>query len=126
MHLFQKDRRLIAALTLCFCTFFSGRLIAEERVHEACINCHLSAAPNKSKANIGLLQPPLELCLGCHEDKNGNRDHAIGLEPKPDQTVKLPLVSGLISCTTCHDSHTKTDSFLRLPKEEFCLACHTI
>ncbi len=118
--------RLITIFTLCSCAFFSGSLVAEEKGHEACINCHLSSSPSKNEANTALLLPPLELCLSCHDDKNSHRDHALGLEPGADQTNKLPLIDGLISCTTCHDSHTQTDSLLRLPKEALCLACHAI
>lgn len=127
MHLFYKRFRLTATITLIFCTFFAMGLSAAEKRHEACNNCHIDSSPNRDAANTALLFPPLELCLNCHKDRNGNRDHALGLEPSSDgMSVDLPLVDGLISCTTCHDSHTKTPGLLRLPSETFCLACHTL
>ncbi|MCF6280974.1 MAG: cytochrome c3 family protein [Candidatus Polarisedimenticolaceae bacterium] len=119
-------RCLISIITLFFCALFGTNTLAEEKGHEACINCHVAADPDKSEGNISLLFPQLELCLSCHKDRSGDRDHAVGIEPGPDGTGELPLVNGLISCTTCHDSHIKTAGLLRLPKATFCLACHKL
>ncbi len=127
MHLFYKRFRLTATITLIFCTSFAAKLYAEEKGHEACNHCHIDLSPHREAANTALLFSPLELCLSCHNDRNSNRDHALGLEPGPDgMNIDLPLVDGLISCTTCHDSHAKTAGLLRLPSETFCLACHTL
>ncbi len=127
MHLFYQRFRLTATIVLAFFAFFAAELSAAEKGHEACNNCHIDSSPNRDAANTALLFPPLELCLNCHKDRNGARDHALGLEPGPDGiSADLPLVDGLISCTTCHDSHTKTASLLRLPHESLCLACHML
>jgi predicted CXXCH cytochrome family protein len=119
-------RKLLFGAALCLFLFSNTALLAAEKGHEKCENCHLSASPNVKESNTSLLLPPAELCLSCHKDRNGKQDHAFGIAPGAKNSSKLPLIDGLISCTTCHDSHATNEGLLRLPREEFCLACHSL
>jgi len=84
-------------------------------------------------------------CLSCHDGSvvDSRRQvwqdhgHRTGVRPSPNMNVPtdLPLVSGTISCRTCHSAHThvgtgnilKDAVFLRVKEnaEELCVKCHT-
>lgn len=124
MAIFYNTRYRLSISVFCFCMFISGYTLAAEHGHEACINCHVNENPGEAGADDALLLPPLELCLSCHMDRDTDQDHALGMEPGFDATGELPLIDGLISCTTCHDSHVITKGLLRLSHDGLCLACH--
>ncbi|MGW8323621.1 MAG: cytochrome c3 family protein [Thermodesulfobacteriota bacterium] len=83
--------------------------------------CHLSERPGPSD----LLASGTELCLRCHPDRTGGREHPVGSFPTFTGPTRLPLGDGRIICTTCHNPHASTPGMLRLPPQELCPACHT-
>lgn len=85
-----------------------------------CSLCHTGGAPNAG--NLSKSEP--ELCLDCHPDAGGKRDHRIGVRPA-NPPKALPLKNGLITCSTCHDMHRNLNKrLLRMQQDAICIACH--
>jgi len=90
--------------------------------HESCVDCHVDAAPQASSAALSNAVP--QLCLQCHADRVAPGEHRIDVAPQNAVPSSLPLVNGLVSCTTCHDAHLKTVGATRLAPPQLCTACH--
>ena len=90
--------------------------------HENCIDCHITTAP--TVGNAGLVTPLPDLCMGCHPDRAGDKEHVIDVFPKPNMSHALPLINGKISCNTCHDIHSGLPSSLRMQTPSLCQNCH--
>ncbi|MFZ5997069.1 MAG: cytochrome c3 family protein [Nitrospirota bacterium] len=87
-----------------------------------CSFCHISGG----KTPFTLKSPLSALCLECHSDRSGAREHKVDIVPKM-KVEKLPLSSGgKITCITCHDQHEKSGfpKLLRERHDELCLSCH--
>ncbi len=108
----------VAALTAGLLFFLCSPAHAVEK---PCKFCHAGHAGAGSGA---LLNNDIDaLCSGCHMERLAAGEHKIGMSPP--MTVKdLPLYSGKVACTTCHDPHAKTGGMLRKPASELCLSCH--
>jgi len=91
-------------------------------VHDNCLDCHVNAAPIKGNADLATALP--DLCIGCHPDRVGDKEHIIDIFPKPGMTNALPLINGKISCTTCHGIHSGSLSSLRMQTPQLCNGCH--
>ncbi len=91
--------------------------------HALCSDCHVQADPQNQGPE--LIHPLPDLCLNCHAERIMKSEHPSGIEAGPEGTGGLPLIDGLISCTTCHDSHSTATALLRLPGERLCAACHS-
>ncbi|MDQ7005854.1 MAG: cytochrome c3 family protein [Acidobacteriota bacterium] len=71
-----------------------------------------------------------EVCLECHlPARHGLSMHPLGV--RPTRSGKLPLVDGLVGCSTCHERHGSTletsvadDFHLRLQPPLLCASCH--
>ena len=90
--------------------------------HEPCSLCHLSDPPAADGSDI--IQALPDLCISCHPERTGDKEHVINIPPRGPIPNTLPLLNGLISCTSCHDYHGTTADMLRLPRETLCFACH--
>ena len=87
--------------------------------HNQCTSCHIL------DTDPALLQPLPDLCINCHANRVGVGEHVIDVPPTASQAPELPLLNGLVSCTTCHDYHATTPGQLRLASG-LCLACHQL
>jgi len=97
---------------------------AEVTAHKDCNMCHL---PHKAGEKILLNKAVTDLCLSCHPERKGVREHKVGI--KPSMPVEdLPLdADGKITCITCHDPHGKKgfETLLRAPGfNAICIKCH--
>ena len=122
----------------------------------SCTVCHLEWVPPVDSGRASGLSavPPAsreepfvsrsESCLSCHDGSVVDSRHDVwrahghkrGVEPPPSMNVPdaLPLVSGAISCRTCHSAHShggaghglKDSIFLRVEHKptELCVSCH--
>ena len=90
--------------------------------HALCTSCHIVAEPVQQGAV--LLEPLPGLCITCHAGRIMKGEHPIDIAPGPSGSAGLPLMDGKISCTTCHDSHTKAATLLRAPADKLCIMCH--
>ena len=78
------------------------------------------------------------LCYSCHQKEPADHmfeagfSHPIGIPIKRERvTGPLPItrVKGLgdvVTCTSCHDPHSRAGMMLRIPtaNDQLCLACH--
>lgn len=92
----------------------------------ACNECHL-AGEKISKKNAALLtNTQTELCANCHTDAM-DIGHPYGFQPEQSLPAEFPLGDqDKLTCSTCHDVHGKSDSYLRTDKRglDFCQSCH--
>jgi len=110
----------IAILVLLYFQSDTANAIAVS--HNPCSLCHLNDPPAADASD--LIQPLPDLCISCHYENMVGNDHVINIPPSGPMYFMLPLLNGLITCTTCHDPHGSTTSMLRLPAEDLCFACH--
>ena len=110
---------LILALILLILWAFSMEGLA---AHDNCRDCHVNTAPIVGNAALVTVLP--DLCIDCHPDRVGEKEHIIDIFPKPGMTRALPLVNGRISCTTCHAIHSGSLSSLRMQVPNLCQNCH--
>lgn len=116
---------VLLALILSGCSVAGSRPAAGKgglpAIKQDCGLCH----PSHDGKVTGLLAKPVsELCLGCHQERAGNREHVVDIVPSMAVTG-LPLRDGKITCATCHDPHgNRFGSMLRLPAGKLCRACH--
>ncbi len=88
-------------------------------VDKPCEYCHTSHMGKMTLLN----SDPDKLCSGCHAERVGAGEHMTGMSLS--MVVKdLPLYSGKVACTTCHDPHSRAEGMLRKPAAELCLSCH--
>ncbi len=90
--------------------------------HAGCDVCHVSATPDSLSAE--LLMPEPQLCLSCHPDQTGPGNHVISVPLDPGMPTTLPLVNGVMVCSTCHDLHTDTPTLIRAYPNGICYGCH--
>ena len=88
--------------------------------HNQCTSCHLPGGES------ALLQPLPFLCITCHVERVAKGEHIINVEPRSRPFPELPLLNGVIICSTCHDPHASTPGQLRLEKDQICQACHRL
>ncbi|RJQ50266.1 MAG: hypothetical protein C4526_12270 [Nitrospiraceae bacterium] len=98
---------------------------------EECMLCHVNYEQDPKM----LVSPVSDICKRCHEQINAATSHPVDIYPSnavvpPD----LPLRTGKIACSTCHDIHKESSNifgektyFLRRPYtgRNFCISCHT-
>jgi predicted CXXCH cytochrome family protein len=119
-HLHSQHNVLISIAIATLACIYTNTAYAVS--HEPCSLCHLSDPPAADGSDI--IQPLPDLCISCHPDRTGDKEHIINIPPSGPIPGTLPLLNGLISCTTCHDYHGSTSGMLRIPGEALCLACH--
>ncbi len=90
--------------------------------HDRCADCHTNTAPTSGNARLATPLP--DLCIDCHPDQVGTKEHIIDVFPKPGMTQALPLINGKISCSTCHDIHSGLQASLRMLTPQLCQNCH--
>ena len=90
--------------------------------HDRCTLCHIQAVPATGAADI--VSPLPQLCIRCHPDRVGNTEHVIDVPVTAAMTAPLPLLNGKVTCTTCHDPHSKSPALVRYDKDSLCVACH--
>jgi predicted CXXCH cytochrome family protein len=110
----------IAILGLLFCLVPVSFVYSAGR-HE-CSFCHL---PHTGGKGMLLKTPVNDLCLECHPDRKGMKEHKVDITPSMYRG-KLPLsADGKITCVTCHDPHQwSSQNLLRMETSELCLECH--
>jgi predicted CXXCH cytochrome family protein len=111
---------VFTALIVGFILTASNVLCAEK--HE-CSYCHVTS-DKTGKMQLRASVP--ELCIECHPDRSGPKEHKIGIVP-PVKVPELPLSKdGKITCITCHDPHGKSGypKLLRVRPSDLCLKCH--
>lgn len=90
-------------------------------IKKDCAICHPS---HGGEVTGVLIKPVSDLCLSCHPDRTGEREHAVDVVPSMTVTG-LPLREGRVACTTCHDPHNnRYGNMLRMPPQKLCQACH--
>ncbi|OAG27717.1 cytochrome c3 family protein [Thermodesulfatator autotrophicus] len=91
-------------------------------------NNKLSDKPKDHPLIKSIYWSSINACYSCHNKIKLGVSHPVGvsLSYKMAQRNKdLPLVNGIITCTTCHFPHTASNSyFLRKTGKELCLSCH--
>lgn len=117
---FAKHSRTFGAFALGMCALALST--AAPAAHDRCGVCHIGDAPQPQQAALSAPLPGL--CVDCHRERMGKREHVVGVPPSAPVTADLPLLNGLISCTTCHDPHGTGPGMLRLPTDALCRACH--
>ena len=75
---------------------------ATAAAHGDCAPCHGETAPDASA--VRLVTPLPTLCIDCHQERIAAGEHVIDVPPGVGG-ISLPLLDGMISCTTCHDPH---------------------
>ena len=90
--------------------------------HNNCLDCHVNSAPIIGNTELVTALP--DLCIGCHPDRVGDKEHIIGVFPNLRMTQVLPLINDQIGCTTCHDIHSGLLSSLRQQTPYLCQNCH--
>lgn len=88
--------------------------------HSQCTSCHLL------EGDPELVQPLPYLCISCHMERVGEGEHVINVEPESTPVPALPLLNGVIGCSTCHDPHATSPGQLRLSIGQMCWACHKL
>lgn len=115
-----------------------------------CITCHSthrpagpslfpSPVPDQTDSGTPLLGQE-GMCYSCHktEEKGGKFfepgfSHPVNVQPPQGMVVPAELgttlVQGLgevITCSSCHDPHSKTRGFLKVPlqNDQLCISCH--
>lgn len=116
----QRMRQIILFISL----LYLQSLFAE--AHIECFNCHTSDVVDFNVIDAPLLaQQPL-LCISCHDGSAGPSEHKVSITPIVAQPSSLPLVDGMVNCTSCHDPHALDATKLRLPSEQLCFDCHNL
>lgn len=100
---------------------------------ESCSSCH-GMHKASSRRGRGVRKPGVgpQICLDCHADGSGRPQvnlaatHPIGKKLGASDHGSLPLVSGRIGCTTCHEAHGADERLLRDGSDagKTCLECH--
>jgi len=90
-------------------------------IKKDCFQCHVD---RDGKPSPLLEKPVAELCVACHPDRTGEREHKVDIVPR--MTVRgLPLFDKKITCVTCHDPHNnRYGKLLRVRSRDLCLRCH--
>ena len=102
-----------------------------------CLTCHV---PHTGKLPMGLVSPPEELCVSCHDEKDLQAPHKGYLvtaklcitchDPHGSnnggmlkKTAHPPVAEG--ACELCHSDPKSAKPFdLNTPKPQLCFACH--
>jgi predicted CXXCH cytochrome family protein len=110
----------IAILGLLFCLVPVSFVYSAGR-HE-CSFCHL---PHTGGKGMLLKTPVNDLCLECHPDREGMKEHRVDITPSM-HVKNFPLSDeGKLTCITCHDPHrSSSPNLLRMGASELCLECH--
>jgi predicted CXXCH cytochrome family protein len=94
-------------------------------VSEYCLGCH--DGTNESSARLGQAPPPR------HELGASNRNHPVDVpypdgrtsyRPAGDLDERLVLISGRMTCLTCHSPDADRALVLPRGQSRLCLACH--
>ena len=81
--------------------------------HSQCTTCHAQGIKD-NQAIMATIRPTLpQLCINCHQERMAMGEHVINVRPITAQPSSLPLVNGMVSCTTCHDPHKNARGFLK-------------
>lgn len=115
----------MALILLSGCFGTAGKSAAPQgelpAIKKDCAICHPA---HGGEATGLLIKPVSDLCLSCHPERKGQREHAVDVVPSITVT-NLPLREGKIACTTCHDPHSnRNGNMLRMPPQKLCKACH--
>jgi len=97
-------------------SLFFSQAFAVEKPCEFCHTGHMASG-------VLLIKDVNALCSECHQERMQKGEHKVGMSPSM-AVGDLPLYSGKVACTTCHDPHSKAPSMLRKPASELCLSCH--
>lgn len=93
--------------------------------HSLCVNCHAQGVV-EDQAVMARIRPALpQLCINCHQDRVAQGEHIINVKPVTAHPSTLPLLNGMVSCTTCHDPHGRQPAQLRLDAAHLCQDCHS-
>lgn len=123
----------------------------ESRAHDfGCVTCHSthrpkgpslfpSDVPGTTDAGTPLVGKE-GMCYSCHraEEQGGTffepgMSHPVNVSPPPGMVVPkhlgTRLVEGLgevVTCMSCHDPHSRTKGFLKVPlrNDQLCVSCH--
>ncbi|HEB54881.1 MAG TPA: hypothetical protein ENI98_00985 [Gammaproteobacteria bacterium] len=102
---------------------FAMAIISSSAVaHKLCADCHINSSPDSLTAE--LIAPLPDLCLSCHDNRTGLNEHVTDVVPSMIVPQELPLLNGILSCTTCHDPHATSGGQLRVNASRLCIACH--
>lgn len=109
---------------LLFILLFGAAASLQAQDHGQCTNCHAQGVID-DQAVMATIRPALpELCINCHQARLDQGEHVINIRPVTARPSTLPLLNGMVSCTTCHDPHAKGPAQLRLNAAQLCQDCH--
>jgi predicted CXXCH cytochrome family protein len=118
----------IIALTVLACVLALGlagmSFAISPDLKKDCALCHDS---HGGMAGYRLLKPPSSLCIDCHPERKGDREHRVDIVPS--MPVKnLPLFEGTMTCVTCHEPHGDSSYpvLLRDEPASLCKRCHDV
>ncbi len=107
-------------------------ILAKVEEKNVCGPCHIQHNSNrKTYLTVGFTSE--ERCQFCHNDvesiasKMAKTSHLMDVDPKDNNTLKLPLENSLVTCGTCHEPHRSVKNLIRpqLANEEMlCVSCH--
>jgi predicted CXXCH cytochrome family protein len=110
----------------------SSEITAMINAKDVCGTCHKPHNSNRKNLMEGATSQ--ERCQNCHNDKKSvasakliTTSHLMNVDPKDNNTLKLPLVNNMVTCVTCHEPHRTVKNMIRpkLEKEEMlCVSCH--
>jgi len=123
LYVYLAVMPVMGLLWLTFMTVHAG---APQPHNENCAACHLAGDHVNKKNAHQLLRSQEQLCGQCHQDAL-RLSHATGFTPKRVLPAEYPVDwKGDVTCSTCHDIHSKKPELLRGVKRgrEFCLSCH--
>ncbi len=92
--------------------------------HGQCTSCHTQGITDDTAVMASIRHTLPGLCINCHSDRVTAGEHIINVAPLAAHPISLPLVNGMVSCTTCHDPHGKQTAQLRLDAAKLCQDCH--
>lgn len=121
----QRMRRLLFIFLMLYLHNMYGE------AHIECFNCHTSDVVDFNTTNAPLLAEQPLLCVSCHDYSPTSGilmpgEHSVSIVPVNALPSNLPLVKGMVNCTSCHDPHALDVTKLRLPAEQLCFDCHNI
>ena len=126
-HPVLKDTKPLSPEQVRKVVALHGRVSSDNRVE--CESCHSAHEATGGRTLIAGVKNSA-LCLVCHEDKTGRRNHKIHVAltsfMSADNVVGKRLIEGRVECLTCHKMHKEKNKFLTVEKPEvICAACHT-
>ena len=141
-------RRVLAAVALLLGLSLAHAAGINPKHDFGCAKCHSTHQPHGKR--LWAEEPPKAtksgttlfgsdaLCYTCHQKEatehmfEAGFSHPTGVPIKraqvqaPLTTTRIKGLGDVITCTSCHDPHSKSPYMLRLPttNDQLCLACH--